>query len=47
MILAHMAKLGLKNQSINIGAQKMDGFIFETFEMVLANFQVDNKFSLA
>lgn len=31
-------KLGLYIQKINIRAQKIDGSIFETFEIVIANF---------
>ena len=38
MILNYALKLGLKVCYTNIGAQKIDGSIFEIFEMVLANF---------
>ena len=33
-------KLGLHIQKTNIGAQKIDGSIFESFGMVIADFQV-------
>lgn len=38
-----MAKLGLKILSTNIRAQKINGSIFQTFEIVLASFQVMDK----
>ena len=38
MILGYTFKLGLKIYSTNIEAQKIDGFIFEMFEIVLASF---------
>ena len=36
-------KLGLKIQKINVGAQKNDGSIQKTFEMVIADLQVEDK----
>lgn len=36
-------KLGQKIRLTNIKAQIIDGYIFETFEMVLASFQVKDK----
>lgn len=39
-----MAKLGFKVQSNNVGVEKINDSTFEIFEMVLANFQFDNKF---
>ena len=36
-------KLGLKVRLTNVRAQKIDGFTLETFEMVLASFQMKNK----
>ena len=36
-------KLGLKIRRTNIGAQKIDGSALETFGMVIADFQVENK----
>ena len=38
-------KLGLKIQKTNIGAQKIDGSALETFGMVIADFQVEDKAS--
>ena len=38
-------KLGLKIRIINIGAQKIDGSALETFGMVIADFQVEDKVS--
>ena len=37
---AFVEKLGLMVQNINIGAQKIDGTIFETYGMVVAVFSV-------
>ena len=36
-------KLGLKIRRTNIGAQKIDGSALETFGMVIADFQVEDK----
>ena len=36
-------KLGLKTRKINIGAQKIDSSALETFGMVIADFQVEDK----
>ena len=36
-------KLGLKIRKTNIGAQKIDGSALETFRMVFANFQIEDK----
>lgn len=47
MILAYAAKLGFKLQKINIRVQKIDGSIFNTFKMVLNNFQIENKLGKA
>ena len=38
-------KLGLKIRRTNIGAQKIDGSALETFGMVIADFQVEDKAS--
>lgn len=43
MTSAYAAKLGLKVQPINVKTQKIDGSTLKIFEMVLANFQVDDK----
>ena len=45
--LAYSAKLNLKVQKTNIGAQKIDDSTFNTFEIVLANFQVKDKLNRA
>ena len=47
MTPAYAAKLGLQVQKIDIKAQKIDGSTLETFEMVLADFQVENKLGRA
>ena len=39
----YVKRLGLHIQKSNIGAQKFDGSALETFEMVIANFQVEDK----
>ena len=36
-------RLGLKTQKTNVGAQKIDGSILETFGMVIADLQVEDK----
>ena len=40
---AYAKRLGLKTRKTNVGAQKIDGSALETFGMVIANFQVENK----
>ena len=45
MNLNYARKLGLKIQKTNVGAQKIDGSALETFGMVIANFQVEDKIS--
>ena len=40
---AYTKKLGLKTWKTNVGAQKIDGPALETFGMVIADFQVENK----
>lgn len=42
--LGFASKLGFKIRYTNIGAQKIDYSIFETFEMVLASFQIEDQF---
>ena len=44
MIPAHVSRLGLRVHRTDIGAQKIDGSIFKTFGIVLASFQVGDKF---
>ena len=44
---AYIAKLGLKVQKTDIGAQKIDGSTLDIFEMVLANFQIEDKLGRA
>ena len=44
MTLAYATKLGLKVYYIDVGAQKIDSSIFETFEIILASFKVEDKF---
>ena len=43
MGLTFIRKLGFYVCKINVGAQKIDGSAFETFEMVIADFQVKDK----
>ena len=40
---AYTKKLGLKTWKINVRAQKIDGSALETFGMVIAGFQVEDK----
>ena len=43
MNLAYASRLGLRVHRTNIEAQKIDGSTLETFGMVLASFQVEDK----
>ena len=47
MTPAYASKLGLRVHRINIGAQKIDSSTLETFGMVLASFQVEDKLGRA
>ena len=40
---AYTKKLGLKTLKTNVRAQKIDGFTLETFRMVIADFQIEDK----
>ena len=40
---AYAERLGLKTWKTNVGAQKIDGSALETFGMVIADFQVEDK----
>ena len=40
---AYVERLGLKTRKTNIGAQKIDGSALETFWIVIADFQVEDK----
>ena len=43
MSLSYAKRLGLKTRKTNIGAQKIDGSALETFGIVIADFQVEDK----
>ena len=43
MTPGYVSKLGLKVRPTDVGAQKNDGSTIETFGMVLASFQVEDK----
>ena len=45
MTLAYAAQLGLKVRKTDINAQKIDGFLLETYGVVIAAFQVFYKLS--
>ena len=47
MIPAYTSRLGLRDYRNDIGAQKIDGSTLETFGMVLASFQVEDKLGRA
>ena len=47
MIPAYASRLYLRVCHTNVRAQKIDGFIFQTFRMVLADFQVEDKLGRA
>ena len=40
---AYAKRLGLKTWKTNVEAQKIDGFALETFGMVIADFQIEDK----
>ena len=40
---AYAKRLDLKTRKINVGAQKIDGSALEIFELVIADFQVEDK----
>ena len=42
--LAYAKKLGLRTRKTNVGAQKIDGSLLETYEIVIAAFQMKDKF---
>lgn len=44
IILTNIVKLSLKIYFINIKAQKIDGFIFKMFEIVLVGLYIKDKF---
>ncbi len=43
MTLAYAVKLGLAIRKTNVGAQKIDGSILVTYEMVIAGFSLQDK----
>ena len=43
MTPGYVLKLGLKVRPTDVGAQKIDGSTLETFGMVLASFQIEDK----
>ena len=43
MSFVYAERLGLKTQKTNVGAQMINGSALETFGMVIADFQVENK----
>ena len=43
MSLAYTKRLGFKTWKTNVGAQKSDGSTLETFGIVIADFQIENK----
>ena len=40
---AYVKKLGLHIQKTNIGAQNIDGSALKAFEMVIVDFQIEDK----
>ena len=47
MTPAYALRLGLQARHTNVGAQKIDGSTLQTFGMVLADFQVEDKLGKA
>lgn len=43
MTLIYMSKLGFSAQYTNVKTQKIVSSIFQTFEMILASFQIEDK----
>lgn len=43
MSLGYAQKLGFRIRNTNVGAQKIDNSVLETFGMVIAETQVENK----
>lgn len=43
MTLVYILKLDFKVYYTNVRVQKIDGFIFKIFEMIIANFQIEKK----
>ena len=43
MTLAYASKLGLQMEKTDVGAQKIDGLLLETYGIVIAAFRVLNK----
>ena len=43
MSFSYTEKIGFKVWKTNIGAKKIDGSILETFGMVIADFQLEDK----
>lgn len=41
--LVYIKKLGLKIWKTNVGVQKINGSIFKTFKIVIANIQIKDK----
>lgn len=47
MILIYAAKLNLEFRYTNLGVYNINNFIFKTFQIVLASFQVEDKLNQA
>ena len=47
MAPAYAKKLGLQVRKTDVGTQKIDGSTLETYGMVIADFQVQDKFEKA
>lgn len=47
MILKYASKQSFKICATNIKAQKIDSFIFKTFKIILASFQIKDKLDRA
>ena len=47
MTPAYAKKLGFRTQRTDVGAQKIDGSLLETYGMVIAAFQVKDKLGRA
>ena len=47
MTPAYIKQLGLQVQKTDVGAQRIDGTLFQTFRMVIPSFQVEDKFDRA
>ena len=47
MTLVYAKQLGFQVQKTDVGAQKIDGSLLQTFAMVIASFEIEDKLGRA